>query len=124
MGYTVYWISIHTDTETFNKFVKLAKELISLSPIVTESTFMVKPPIDQYGESFFVSQYKDGFCCCNSRREPYTDDIFKCLIIMVELGMAKNISADDTEHYYEILDFVNTKIPLTTYEYQKNSFRV
>jgi hypothetical protein len=41
---------------------------------------------------------------------------------MVDLGMAKDICADDTESFYVALDAVHAKYPLDTYEKQKKMF--
>jgi len=124
MGYTVYWTSVHSNTETFKKFVEMATKVINpaIYSITNESTFQFDSPNGNGGETFFVFQYKNGFSCCKTSREPYTVDVFKCLVLMVDLGMAKDICADDTESFYVALDAVHAKYPLNTYEKQKRMF--
>lgn len=89
---------------------------------VTDSAVAFNPPEDR-GETFYVSKDDAGFHFCKTSREPYTADVLRALVIMVELGMADNVRADDDLGYMKELEYVHSILTLQTLESQKTYFK-
>jgi hypothetical protein len=120
--YIVYWGAIPTDTANFEVFKRMAQTSISqfLEVKSSDTNFFFR-----YGEAdtFYVKKDDTGLKMCNTGRQAYTKDVMKCLIIMVELGMAKGIGVDDTNvEFLQELEGLNTKFGLKTYAKQKKYF--
>ena len=120
--YILYWGAIPTDDATFALFKRMAKTSVSqfLEVTETETSLFFR---QAEGASFLVKKDDRGLRMCDTGHQAYTRDVMKCLIIMVELGMAKNIGVDDTNvEFLQELETMNTKIGLKTYATQKKYF--
>jgi hypothetical protein len=120
--YIVYWGAIPTDAANFEVFKRMAQTSISqfLEVKSTDSSFYFR-----YGEAdtFYVKKDDSGLKMCNTGHQAYTKDVMKCLIIMVELGMAKGIGVDDTNvEFLQELEGLHSKFGLKTYGTQKKYF--
>jgi hypothetical protein len=120
--YIVYWGAIPTDTATFDVFKRMAKANVSQYIDVNTSDTSLFFRYGE-GETFMVKKDDKGSRMCNTGHQAYTRDVMKCLIIMVELGMAKGIGVDDTNvEFLQELETLNTKFGLKTYAKQKKYF--
>jgi hypothetical protein len=77
-------------------------------------------------ERFWTRESCSGFAFSKTSRAPYTTDVMRACILMVELGMAplSSLSNDDEEEFSwsEQLEAVNRYLPLSTYEDQATYF--
>jgi hypothetical protein len=121
MGYWVYWTQYHFTEFTYNNvYLQLSSML--------QSNFR----LEHWG--FVIGNDEDNLACiercpkmptgCKTNRMPYTKDLMKALIIMVEFGAADKLGHDDTDMswFLEALEEVNAKKPLVSYEQQKTYF--
>jgi len=124
MGFTVYWESKPVSEDVFTTFVTMVRGVVrpSVEVEIMPATLAFNPPEDR-GETFYVSKGDNGFNCCKTRQEPYTVDVLRCLILMVEHGMAFDIRADDNLDYMKELKHVHSVYPLKTYNSQKDYFK-
>ena len=76
------------------------------------------------GEPFTIDKenHPDVHGFCKTDRDPYTTDVFICLILMFDLGMLERFDSDDmNEQYPEALEYVNKHYALKrSYEKLKN----
>jgi hypothetical protein len=123
MGYTLFWDQLCFSDITYKNVIKLIPLVISPD---------VKFSIESWG---FVIGINDNDCAAIERtpstltyvktnRLPYTKDVMKALILMVEFGAAQNLGHDDhiMTLYLEALDEVHAKYPLVSYDLQKAYF--
>ena len=124
MGFTVYWEAKSVSEDVFTTFITMVKAVLrpSVEVEVMPATFAFNPPEDR-GETFYVSRLDNGFHSCKTYREPYTSDVLRCLILMVEHGMAFDIRADDDIGYLKELNAVHSVHSLNTYNDQKDYFK-
>jgi hypothetical protein len=124
MGFTVYWESKPVSEDVFAKFITMAKSVVrpSVEVEVMPATLAFNPPEDR-GETFYVTKGDSGFHYCKTYRELYTADVLRCLILMVELGMAFDVRADDDLGYLKELNHVHSVYPLQTYNDQKEYYK-
>ena len=124
MGFTVYWESKPVSEKVLATFATTLKRVVRPGTLVevTESAVAFNPPEDR-GETFYVSKDDEGFHFCKTSREPYTADVLRALVIMVEIGMAQDVRADDDLGYMKELDYVNSIVTLQTLESQKAYFK-
>jgi len=124
MTFTVYWEANSVSEDVFTNFITMVRGVVrpSVDVEVMPSTLAFNPPEDR-GETFYVSRLDNGFNSCKTYKEPYTIDVLRCLILMVEHGMAFNIRADDDIGYLTELNHVHAVYPLQTYNDQKNYFK-
>ena len=123
MGYTLFWDQLLFSDITYRNVIKLIPLVISPD---------VKFSIESWG---FVIGVNENHCAAIERtpstmtfvktnRLPYTKDVMKALILMVEFGAAQNLGHDDhiMTLYLEALDEVHAKYPLVSYDLQKAYF--
>jgi hypothetical protein len=124
MGFTVYWESNAVSEKVLATFATTLQRVVRPGTVVevTETAVAFNPPEDR-GETFYVSRHDTGSHFCKTHREPYTADVLRALVIMVEIGMAENIHADDDLGYMKELDYVNSIVKLQTLESQKEYFK-
>ena len=123
MGYTLYWNYHRVLPNVFQRFVKVASELIAYPLNTSETTCTMVVPDEDRCEAFYISQYHAGFNFCKTRQLPYTKDVAICMILMYEFGLADDLSIDDDiSVFLEPLEEVNQRHPLTSYEELKTIF--
>ena len=124
MGFTVYWESKPVSEAVLATFATTLARVVRPTTVVevTESAVAFNPPEDR-GETFYVSKDDEGIHFCKTSREPYTADVLRALVIMVELGMAQDVRADDDLGYMKELEYVHYILTIQTLESQKTYFK-
>jgi len=124
MSFSVYWESKKVSDEVFAKFVEMVPSLLrpTVEVEVTEAALAFNPPEDR-GETFYVNKNDSGFHSCKTYAQPYTTDVLRCLCLMVDLGMAYDVRADDDMGYLKELSYVHGQYPLKSYQQQKEYFK-
>ncbi len=125
MGFCVQWFSKRVSNETIAALAEKVKDVLRPSVVVetTDSVLAFNPPDDR-GETFYVSAQDSGHFNCKTYTQPYTVDVLRCLILMVELDMANEVFANADPGYLKELDYVNSVCKLSTYETQKAAFEM
>ena len=121
MGYEIYWTNLETDRQTVYKTIEMIKLVIDHRHKIelTEHGFR----FDAGHETFVYKSDNKASGCKTKGRFPYTEDIMKALIIMVEMGIAKKPFHDgDLTDFLEPLEQVSDIMILKTYEDQKKYF--
>ena len=122
MGYTISWEPLRFTDFTYKNVIESIPKVLSPGYIFQEETYGFTISNGEQAISF----RRDGeqFTWSKTNRLPYTKDIMKVLILMVEYGVTYNLSHDDTDMswYLEALDEVKAKHYLTSYEWQKKYF--
>lgn len=124
MGFTVYWSRHPVMSSVFERFKTLLPDMLEHSTMQSTVSEVVLVPTDDQlqPERFWTRESSSGFAFAKTSRTPYTTDVMRACILMVELGMARleSLSNDDEEAFpwLEQLDAVNRYLPLTSYEEQ------
>ena len=118
MTYTIYWEQIRpVDDAVWDTFVKRALRLIKRRR-TGEVEFQTANRKDVFqfkgaeGHSYYTfsvckNKLRDEMGNCSTNSEPYTMDVFVCLILMFDMGMVKGISSTDMKLMYpEALAYV------------------
>ena len=121
MGYTVYWEQHSFTKYTYNNVIKLVQKVISVKFRLESWGFIVG---DTEDDSVGIERNAVSVTFVKTGRLPYTKDVMKTLIIMVEYGAASELNHDDSDMswYLEALDEVHAVQPLASYEMQKTYF--
>jgi len=119
MGFTIYWEQVFPISQVvWDTFLHRALHLIKrrrTGKVELENRYAnQRLTVLQFrglkgGETFTIDKENhdgvSGFCKTN--RNPYTTDVFICLILMYDLGMLERFSSDDmNEQYPEALAYV------------------
>jgi hypothetical protein len=125
MAFCVQWFSKKVSNEAIAQLAEKVKGVLRPSVFVetTESVLAFNPPDDR-GQTFYVSAQDSGYFNCNTYTQEYTVDVLRCLILMVELGMAAEVFANADPGYLKELEYVNSVCKLSTYEAQKAQFEM
>lgn len=121
MGYEIYWTNLEADKQTVYKTIDMLKQVIDHRHKIelTEHGFR----FDAGHETFVYRSDNKEAGCKTKRRFPYTEDIMKALIIMVETGLAKNPSHDgELSDFLQPLEQVSDIMILQSYKDQKKYF--
>jgi hypothetical protein len=123
MGYTISWEPLRFTDFTYRIVLTLLPKIL-----LADTTLR----IEDWG---FVIGESDDDCVpflrngeqtpwSKTNRLPYTKEVMKALILMVEYGVTSNLDHDDTDMtwYIEALDKVHSIHPLQSYEQQKAYF--
>ena len=123
MGYTVGWEQLPFSAYTYNNVITLVPTLIDPNtPFkVTSWGFVIGPSID---DCTAIERVPTQMTFSKTNRMPYTKDVMKALIVMVEFGAAHNLVHDDISNaaYIEALEEVHAQHPLLSYDQQKAYF--
>ena len=122
MGYTIYWKSIEANKETVDVTIDMIKQVIDHRHRIniTEYGFNFDAGCETFMYNMKCEEY-DG--CKTRRRFPYTEDVMKALIVMVEMGLVANPSHDgELSEFLQPLEEVSKVILLKTYDQQKKYF--
>ena len=121
MGYTVHWEQLQFSDFTWATIVKLVPKVIQCHLKRTEWGFVLSESDD---DSVCIEQYPTQMTGAKTNRRPYTKDLMKTLILMVEFGAAQALNHDDKDMsmYLNALDEVHGIHPLVSYGMQKSYF--
>lgn len=121
MGYTVHWEQLPFTDFTWNNLLKLVPKVIQCKFTRTEWGFVLSESDD---DSACIEQYPTQITGSKTNRRPYTKDLMKTLILMVEFGAAINLNHDDADMsmFLNALDELYGIYPLVSYEQQKGYF--
>ena len=128
MGFTVYWSRQPMLNQVFQRFKTLLPDMLEYSALQDTVSEVILIPTDSASttERFWTreSSYREAFA--KTSREPYTTDVMRACILMVELDMAplESLSNDDEAVFSWLtqLEAVNRHFPLQSYERQASYF--
>jgi hypothetical protein len=114
----------------FERFKTLLPDMLEHSTVQSTVSEVVLIPTNEESvtatERFWTRESSSGFAFAKTGRTPYTTDVIRACILMVELNMVslESLSNDDEENYPWLtqLEDVNRYIPLQTYERQVRHF--
>ena len=132
MGYSIHWIpGVFTDV-TYDSVTSVLSELIDPGNRLTVEpwgfTIGLEPESESESESedsvSIMRDQKGSHSFCKTDRAPYTKDVMKALILMVEFGAAIQLdhSDEDMTEWLTVLEFVQVLWPLVSYGHQKTYF--
>jgi hypothetical protein len=121
MGYTVSWDQLPFSDITYNNILKLVPKVIKCNFNIQEWGFVLSESLD---DSSCIERYPTQMTYSKTNRLPYTKDLMKTLILMVEYGAAKDLNHDDKDMsmFLNALDEVHSIHPLVSYDQQKVYF--
>lgn len=128
MGVTVYWSRQPVMHTVFERFKTLLPDMLEHSTMQSTVSEVILVPTDDelQPERFWTRESSSGFAFAKTSRTPYTTDVMRACILMVELGMVtlESLSNDDEEEFswLEQIEAVNRYFPLSTYEDQSLYF--
>lgn len=128
MGFTVYWSRQPVLNQVFQRFKTLLPDMLEHSTVQDSVSEVILVPTDSNSttERFWTreSSYREAFA--KTSREPYTTDVMRACILMVELDMAplESLSNDDEAVFSWLtqLEAVNHHFPLQSYDRQARHF--
>lgn len=121
MGYTVSWSQRPFTKYTYSNIIQLIPKVIDSKLRTYDWGFSVGPSVD---ECIAIEKDPTNMTFVKTNRDPYTKDVMKTLILMVEFGAAEDLCHDDDHMtlYLDALDEVHSKYPLVSYDAQKEYF--
>lgn len=121
MGYWVTWTQYHFTSYTYSNVVKLAALVVKTKFRLESWGFVIG---DDEDNSACIERHPTMPTGTKTNRMPYTRDLMKALILMVEFGAADKLGHDDDSNawFLEALDEVHAVRPLESYELQKAYF--
>lgn len=128
MGFTVYWSRQPVLNSMFERFKTLLPDMLEHSTVQNTVSEVILVPNDDTNqpERFWTRDGSSGFAFAKTSRTPYTTDVMRACILMVELNMTslKSLSNDDETAFswLEQLQAVNRYCPLKTYNEQAKYF--
>ena len=119
MGYTLSWSQLPFTRFTYVAVVKVLTE-IGLKCRIEPWGFVV----GEGDECVAIERAPTQMTYVKTNRLPYTKDVMKTLIVMVEFGAAQDLDHDDSDMtaFLVALDEVHAVRPLATYEAQQDYF--
>lgn len=121
--FTVYWMRKNVDEPIFIQFITMVSILMNQSTLnITYNKLSFLDP-ENKGESFIALMAGvEKYNFCTTHGNSYTKDVMKCVILMVELGMATEAIADNNKGFLEALEEVESMFNLNTYGQQKQEY--
>ena len=122
MGYVVDWRQHMFTKFSYGNVIKLVQKVIGVKFELESWGFVVGDSVD---ECVAIQYNQTELTFVKTCRLPYTKDVMKTLIAMVEYGAASELSHDDLNDmtmYFEALEEVHAVQPLASYEMQKAYF--
>jgi hypothetical protein len=124
----MYWVRTPVSHDVFQRFKALLPDMLEHSTLQdTVSEVILVPTNDELQpERFWTRTSSSGFAFAKTSRTPYTTDVMRACILMVELGLAplESLSNDDETvfSWSTQLEAVNRYLPLKTYKQQALHF--
>jgi hypothetical protein len=129
MEFTVYYSRQPVLNHVFERFKTLLPDILEHSTVQSTVSEVVLIPNDDNcspAERFWTRESLSGFAFVKTNRTPYTIDVMRACILMVELKMATLTSlSNDYEGEFSWLpelEAVNRYFPLQSYEEQARYF--
>lgn len=128
MGFTVYWSRQPVLNSVFERFKTLLPDMLEHSTVQNTVSEVILVPTDDTNqpERFWTRDSSSGFAFAKTSRTPYTTDVMRACILMVELNMASldSLSNNDEDEFSWLtqLEAVNSHFPLQSYTKQANYF--
>jgi hypothetical protein len=121
MGYTVHWEQLPFSDFTWSNVITLVKKVIKCKFIQTNWGFILS---ESENDSACIERYPTQITGSKTNRLPFTKDLMKTLILMVEFGAAQRLHHDDSDMsmYLNALEEVHSIHPLISYDMQKLYF--
>ena len=121
MGYVVHWEQLSFSDFTYSTILKLVPKVVKCTFIQTDWGFVIG---EDDNNSACIERYPTQITGSKTNRMPFTKDLMKALILMVEYGAARNLDHDDSDMsiYLNALEEVHVIHPLMSYEQQKQYF--
>jgi hypothetical protein len=122
MGYVVDWRQHMFTKFSYGNVIKLVQKVIGVKFRLESWGFIVG---NNENECVAIEYNQTQLTFVKTGRLPYTKDVMKTLIVMVEYGAASELSHDDLNDmtmYFEALEEVHAVQPLASYEMQKAYF--
>jgi hypothetical protein len=121
MGYTVQWEPLHWTDFTYTIVVNALPTILK-GPFRVESWGISIGPDVNACTPFLRSGCE--VCWDKTNRLPYTKDVMRALVLMVEYGVTSGLNHDDRDMtwYLEALEDVHATRPLASYAQQKEYF--
>jgi hypothetical protein len=121
MGYTVHWEQLPFSDFTWSTILTLVPKVIDCSLIITTWGLVLSESED---DTCCIERVPTQMTYSKTNRLPFTKDLMKTLILMVEYGAAQQLNHDDDDMsmYLNALEEVNQIHPLVSYEMQKTYF--
>ena len=121
MVYTVSWEQLPFSDFTWSNILKLVPKVIECNFNIQEWGFVLSESLD---DSSCIERYPTQMTYSKTNRLPFTKDLMKSLILMVEYGAAKDLNHDDKDMsmFLNALDEVHSIHPLVSYDQQKAYF--
>jgi hypothetical protein len=125
MEYRLSWNRLRFTEYTYKTILAILPKVLSpdTTLLVAPQGFLIGPTNDETQRVVFNRNgIQDSWILMN--RAPYTKDVMKALILMVEYGITEDLDHSDRKmtRYLEALDEVHAKHPLMSYEMQKAYF--
>jgi hypothetical protein len=130
MGYTISWEPLRFTDFTYKTIINAIPSVISNGSMFIEENWGFSIGARNPNGSINIDNCvgfninNNIFTWSKTNRLPYTKDVMKALILMVEYGVTYNLNHDDTDMswYLTALDEVHAVRPLASYEWQKKYF--
>jgi hypothetical protein len=121
MSYTVSWEQLAFTDLTWSSLLKLLPKVVKCRFIPTAWDFTLKEGED----TVRVERYPPKYIFSKTSEIPFTKDLMKTLVLMVEFGGARGLKYDDTDMsmFLNALDEVQAIRPLDSYQEQKKYFQ-
>lgn len=128
MGFTVYWSRQSVSSSVFERFRTLLPDMLEHSTVQSTVSEVVLVPNEgsDSTERFWTRESCSGGAFAKTSRTPYTTDVMRACILMVELNMARldSLYNDDEEEFSWTTQLVavNRHFPLESYDKQASHF--
>ena len=121
MGYTLHWNQLSFSDFTWSNVLKLVPKVIKCKFTQTEWGFILSDSDDNCS---CIERNPREPTYSKTNRDPYTKDMMKALILMVEFGAAQDLDHDDDDMsmWLSALEEVYAFYLLVSYEQQKAYF--
>lgn len=121
MGYTIHWTQRHFTNFNYAAVVAVVPTVIDCKFRLDARGFVVG---DNDDECLVIERVPTQPTGVKTDRLPYTKDVMKTLIVMVEFGSALDLAHDDTDMaaFLVALEEVHAVRPLGSYRVQKMYF--
>lgn len=116
MGFSLYWKQKEVSLETFKRFQHVLKGFLKHTVFTkADDNFLVLQTHNEEDECERFITERIPLCAnysCKTKYLPYTADVATALILMMEFGIATEISADEDEYLKDALKDVQGVYPL------------
>jgi hypothetical protein len=121
MGYTIFWDQLQFSEFTYENVCMVVPRVVSVKFCREPWGFTVGDSVDN---CVGIEKSPTTLTFVKTNRAPYSIDVMKTLIVMVEFGAAWHLGHDDDSMalYLKALGEVHAIHPLVSYEQQKAYF--